>query len=518
MRRLVSVSVLLGVLIAGWAVRAAAAAGPSPEAVAKAAPILDEALRTATSAKGDNRDWLVGQIISLWIGMGADPSQLVALARAIPEDEKRTHALADIAVALAKRDLTAALHVARGIEDDRWRVEGLLRLARSLDKGQSLAVTLEALPSARRIENAELRSRALTDVAEMLVGTDPARSQAVAFEALAAAQASQFNRDYVISRAAAVLALTNLEQALGVAASLPSRYMRDRARYLIAEHLARKPDQAQRAAMVIEDPSLRDQALAALASALTILGRSDAALEVAHSIGDQAGPGAQARIDVARSLEWTDPERGREIALEALQAAQSLDYGNKHTSPLPRILATLAEQDPDGVVQLARGVADPATRAYALHAIASTLSRTDPERSHAAALESVDAARGISHAHQRAEALRDAVKVLSRTDPEKALEVARSIEPESMQGQAMCEVAAAVRQTDPARALRIIRSIKDEKQRAYGLGSLASSLADSDLGAALGVAHSIEDQEERAKALYEVARVILKPWEWRPPR
>jgi len=352
----------------------------------------------------------------------------------------------------------------------------------------------------------------------MLVGTDPARSQAVAFEALAAAQASQFNRDYVISRAAAVLALTNLEQALGVAASLPSRYMRDRARYLIAEHLARKPDQAQRAAMVIEDPSLRDQALAALASALTILGRSDAALEVAHSIGDQAGPGAQARIDVARSLEWTDPERGREIALEALQAAQSLDYGNKHTSPLPRILATLAEQDPDGVVQLARGVADPATRAYALHAIASTLSRTDPERSHAAALESVDAARGISHAHQRAEALRDAVKVLSRTDPEKALEVARSIEPESMQGQAMCEVAAAVRQTDPARALRIIRSIKDEKQRAYGLGSLASSLADSDLGAALGVAHSIEDQEERAKALYEVARVILKPWEWRPPR
>ena len=518
MRRLVSVSVLLGVLIAGWAVRAGAAAGPSPEAVAKAAPILDEALRTAAAAKGDNRDWLVGQIISLWIGMGADPSQLVALARAIPEDEKRTHALADIAVALAKRDLTAALQVVRGIEDDRWRVEGLLRLARWLDKGQSLAVTLEALPNARRIESAELRSRALTDVAEMLVGTDPARSQAVAFEALAGARAAEFGRDNLFQRAAAVLALTNLEQALGVAASLTGRHARDTARYRIFEFLGQKPEQAWQVAMAMEDPRVRDQALQVLTSRLAIRGEPDAALEVAGSISSPAGAGAQARMDVARSLERSGPQRAREIALEALQAAQSLDYGNKHTSPLPRILATLAEQDPDGVVQLARGVADPATRAYALHAIASTLSRTDPERSHAAALESVDAARGISHAHQRAEALRDAVKVLSRTDPEKALEVARSIEPESMQGQAMCEVAAAVRQTDPARALRIIRSIKDEKQRAYGLGSLASSLADSDLGAALGVAHSIEDQEERAKALYEVARVILKPWEWRPPR
>ena len=294
MRAIAGICILVGIsaarpcTAAGESVRA----GPSPDSIARAVPILNEAFRTAQRVERDrDRSFLIRSIIGLGMKAQASLDRSLEIARTIPDDGVRAQAVADIALALAKRDPEGALELVRSIEEDRWRIVALLRLAVALAPARALEVIFEAWESARRIQDAQVRARALMKVAEALVGKDPARTEQVAEEALSAARASRFNQTSLVGSAAAVLARTNLDKALVAAESIRGRHGRDQVRHAIVRSLiSRDPSRAFQVAVQMEHPRDRDMALRLIADGLA---RSDpeAALEIARSIGD---PGAGA--------------------------------------------------------------------------------------------------------------------------------------------------------------------------------------------------------------------------------
>jgi len=495
---------------------ARAARGPerptsSPEAVASARAILDEALSTLQSVKeGYKRSNRLRQIIDLRIRAGANARRTLEIARMVPEEEARASALTSVAVTLAERDPNAALRVVRGIEKDRYRVGALLRLAVSLDKEQAWEVRLEALDCARRLSDPWLRTEALTDVASALLRTDSARSQAIAEEAFGVALSSEFSRRYLLSIAAGAVARADPDRALQLAHSLDKRHLRDAVLSAIMAAVADKDvDRATQIAHMIEDDRTRAHALKDIASRLS---QTDpqAALQVARSVADGAGSRASALSDVAAALRHTAPERSADVAVEALDAAQIVAAHNQHTSPLPYIAGLLAQQDLDGAIQIAYGIADPGTRAKALLYVASFASETDRQVSQMLAQEGVKAAREITDGYSRALMLVDATKVLAKADPDEALDVARSIGLDWARGRAMEAVAREVRNTDPERALRIVLAIEDTQQRDCALRyTIVNPLAGADPGRALQMTQWIEDAYERAGALCDIARSLL---------
>ena len=225
-----------------------------------------------------------------------------------------------------------------------------------------------------------------------------------------------------------------------------------------AEHAARRHNLPEelRCRLITAALAARARALPRpLLTALAQLGQTDRAVGYAALLAP--GERIAALTDIASTLAGTDPGRARELADQAIAAADHIDDPAAQAEALAGIASALAGTDPgrarelaDQAIAAAGHIDDPAAQAEALAGIASALAGTDPGRARELADQAIAAAGQIDDDVDQDRALARVVARLARTDPDWARAVANRVDYPWSRAEALGSVAAALAGTDPA--------------------------------------------------------------------
>jgi len=477
MRRLVSVSVLLGVLIAGWAVRAWAAGGPSPEAVAKARDALDNAISTARAALSSvQRDEALGCVAPVVARL--DANEASALLREIADDHRRNETMLNIVEQVAKGDVSKALEVARSVSDSSYR------------------------------------DPALSVVAQVAAWTDPRRAMEIA-----KGIERDYNRDQALYEISGGAAWRDPELALRAALGVRGEGQHTMGLYEMIIELglagSNRADIALRAAWAIEgyeDPEVTAPALAECAAMWAKTDAKRSRLMAAEALAQ------------ARTVEAT-PSRGRTFARIASALAKANPQRAQEAADLAADLATdtwlasdvideVQDPYPEVALRVARRTRDGAEKVQLLNSLAWCFRKRSPPRARALAQEALKAFESLSPEQmQKPGPAASVAGALAATDPDAALSVVWRVQDAKERTRLIGYVASQAAATLPERALKIAQGIQDANGRDETMCNLAVTFAKTNVDRALAAARAIESPYWRARALAEVAWEITFPGE-----
>jgi hypothetical protein len=508
--------------------------------------LLDEALLvTRTLEFGEERDQALSEI-----AQGVAPDRALAIARTIDDQGWRAETLAELAHRLPEEErhelFDEALVAARGIVDAYWRANVLsdialhlpvhqaLEVARRVDDAERRAVALtnigerlpsekrqsvlqEALAAARGLDQKDRRARALANIAHLLA---PEEQLIVLEEALAAAGAEEgVWSDYALADVALHLPT---HRALSLARDIQSEMPRIRALTAVARRLmpavARSVRDEALAAARSLDLHLRASALAETAQFLAAEEQGSVWKEALTAVRkvDQGVLRANNLADITRALTETlqcDPSEERrkivkEVVKEALAVAIETDDAAPRAQALAKVATHLSVEERQSILEVALGiannVADPMSQARAVAGIAEQL--PDPQTA-------LTTARSLDGAESRGWVLTAIAKKLGSDERRKVLDealgLARGIEHEWARGRLQARIA---RQLPAQEALVVARQIDEESWRRQALTQVAKRLPAEQQGSvldeALAAARCITEEWFRAWGIAEVAEQL----------
>ncbi|HET7017775.1 MAG TPA: hypothetical protein VFI65_27885 [Streptosporangiaceae bacterium] len=176
-----------------------------------------------------------------------------------------------------------------------------------------------------------------------------------------------------------------------------------------------------------------------------------------------------------------DPDDAAAQIVRLTGKASAIAHAITNPSAKARALASLAtvagyldRGEPTRLLQSAESLAGSVPswhdRTLTLHAIAITITDTEPDRAEALA-------RSLGQDLLADSVLSRLVRVLMETDPDRALRLARSIRLPALQACELTAVAAALAQTDLDRAERLARSLTSNYWQAEALSAVAAEAA-----------------------------------------
>ena len=381
-----------------------------------------------------------------------------------------------------------AEEVAERIEDSQVRARALAKVAQAL-AGAGHAE--EALVTAERIKDSQVRARALAKVAQALAGAGHAEEALVTAERI---EDSQVRAWTLAEMAQALVLVGNAEEALATAERIEQPWQRARTLAEMAQALVRVgyAEEALVTAERIKDSRERARALAEMAEALVRVGYAEEALATAERIKDSRER-ARALARVAKALARAgETDRARQVAENAASTAERIEQPWQRARTLAEVAQALARA---GETDRARQVAENA---------ASTAERIEQPWQRARTLaEMAEALAGVGYA-------------------EEALATAERIEDSQVRAWTLAEMAQALAragETDRARqvaenAASTAERIEQPWQRARTLAEVAQALAGVGYAEeALAAAERIEDSQVRARALARVAKALARAGE-----
>ena len=333
---------------------------------------------------------------------------------------------------------------------------------------EAVELLSEALSTARAIDDAHSRARALNRVAEAQASAGDTRGSAqTVSEALSAARSIEraLFRARALSRVTEAQASAgDIQVALSTARSIHDASFRAWALSRIAKAQASAGDTRGSAQTISEALSIRRSMDRALSRARALSGIADAQASAGDTRG--AAQTISEALSTARSIERAF---SRALALSSIAEAQA------------------SAGDIQVALSTARSIEDALSRALALSGIAET---------QASAGDTRGAGQTVSEALSTTRSIQDA--------PSRTLALSRIAEPQASAGDTR-----GVAQT-VSEALSTARSIKNASSRALGLSRVAKAQARAgDIQVALSTARSIEDAFSRASALSGIAEAQL---------
>jgi len=269
-------------------------------------------------------------------------------------------------------------------------------------------------------------------------------------------------------------------------------------------------------AYTVSDPVVsRDGILRGLVELLAVHDPGDAERLVRNISGPYDMPAAL--CDLAEALSGRDPERAKELLMEAAECVAAIPSTSERVGMACRVSGALSGRDPErarellaDAERLVRG--DRSTRGGGwggelppqngwLSRIVEAMAGQDP-----AAAERL--ARGIDDPEVRAMSLGSIVEATAGRDPAAAERLARGIEHASTRDVALGVIVRAVAVEDPAAAERIIDDIEDADFRITPWLDLVRAQAGRDTALAERIALAIPDSESRAWRLRDVAEAM----------
>ncbi|MCZ7567017.1 MAG: hypothetical protein M5U01_00255 [Ardenticatenaceae bacterium] len=323
---------------------------------------------------------------------------VVAARAAIHEHPDRTQALPKLFAEAGRYE--EAQEIARAIQDDHWRDEGLIEVATALARGSRYTEArqiVDTLASPRQSRGLRTLAAALTsagqldEAREALDALAPFDSDVLApFKradlAAALARAGRYDEAEQYARAN-LLTVWEQAPALSELAVALAQAGKARAGPIFEEALA--------AARAIDDDSGRARILGNLATDLAktqpewARAAREAARAAARAIGDTESR-ATALSDLAAALIPAGDEQGNAILGEALTAARALRPGSDLIKALRHLTRTLLRADRYGdALVVAQAIQDNRGRAWTLQEVAAALARRGDPRAGAVFDEAV---------------------------------------------------------------------------------------------------------------------------------
>jgi hypothetical protein len=370
------------------------------------------------------------------------------IARSIRMDPVLVEALVELAVACGNSDpqrsqrlAAEAEQLTEAILDPQEKALALARVARALVAAGSrhaTRVTAEAERIAESLEDESTRAEALADVARALLDADPDHAARIAERAAEIALSLRSPRlrpwgQLGVTRAIAPIDPGRAEY-LAVEITDDDQY----AQALHAVALALTDDDphgAARVARMIQDPAVRDEALATIAPALVLVDIR----QTGRLVQDITGSGlcAQALAAMAHVTAERDPEAAAQLTADA----------EKYAAAIP----------------------DDGTRAESMAALAYELHPSAPQTAERLATDAETIAHALPDAWQRAQALAKTARAFARIDPEHAERIPRSITDDEWKTSALADIAKTLAPNDLPRAERLTRTITDPESQSLVL-------------------------------------------------
>ncbi|NBE81214.1 hypothetical protein [Micromonospora rubida] len=489
-------------------------------------------------------------LAEVWVSLG-NTARAESLARSITHLDEQDAALTAVAAAVAVRDPGRAYSIASTVTDPSWRALAIAQLAAVEDRPEQAAdLVKQAGEIARSIDNPDLQSTTLTQIAATLANSHPGAAENIVREA-----ARPVVHDPVFSQIAKALAVRDPDraeaiasaavgmewQAIGLAgvAAVVAKSDSKKAASLIsrAESIARginsrfgleftlaemateiagvAPDRAEDLACEITDPSRLATALGAVAAKVASSGAgrgvSIAALAdcVAMWIFD-ADERAAVSLRLAEVLANLDPGRSCSLLERAERAAERVwDQSNV----LSDLAAVVVSTDPQRAEALADKIQDPYHQAKAFARLAAGTADADVSLALGFVAKAEKVARSVA-SYQREQELAKIASAIAVADPDWAETVAGSVASFDNRALALTRVAAVIAAADPNRAERLVMQadklasfVADSDDRAMAVMDVAGEMAASDPERAVAFAFTLADNFWRARALARVAAV-----------
>jgi hypothetical protein len=346
-------------------------------------------------------------------------------------------------------------------------------VARSLVGGPRTALWQAANPSASAAPDG------VVTVVQALVRNDrltPSLSKAA--KDVIACQNSALVRDELLSKLAQTVGPRAPQLAWELSQTIQHRAFRGEAQAAAAAALASgNPPGGQDAAQKIDDPSLRCEALVAVARHTQDTDQAAGMLREAHVASDAV----------------TDPFRRCQCLL-AIAGEQATQAGVDSPYVLNEALETLAGIEDDGV------------RGEAIIAAAGCAAETHMDVTYFERI--LAAANGIADAGVRDEVIVALCRALPEDMGAFALQAAGSLADAWRRNEAIGAIAGMAARQDPGRAAEILASIAEGWDRDQALFAVASNLPASERQARLRTARDVTDPWYRCRALALVAKTV----------
>lgn len=484
--------------------------------------------------------------------------EVLDIAEQIRIENHRVEALVALAVLLSgakkTKAIAAAFTAAQRIEEYQGQVEAWTSLATLLSGSERRTAIEKAFTAAQRIEDYEGQIEAWTSLAPLLSGSEQITVLKAALGAAQHIKDEEERVNLLVTMAAKLhgdVKVMVVGEALAAAWQIERygrRHRRADALTALAPHLSESQvGEALAAAQLIEDESFLGEALAALASRLSGIQKTEVLSAVLALVQEMAHDGRGGEmtevlvalaphLSVMQVLELlaivkqmkTHERRCRvlwALALQlrgdaqttllndALTAGQQIAEGWRRAKVLAGLTVRLNEPQKRRAVGEALAVVkqfgEDHTTIVILRMLAPQLSETEKE-------EVLIALQQIKFEGVRAKALADLAPFFSETQIKNALAVARELEDTGSRVEAMVAMATKLSGKEQAsvvmEALDAAGEIKDDEGRVAALSSLASLLSGTKkiitLGKAIIAAEQIQNKVRRAKALATLAPLL----------
>jgi len=474
------------------------------------------------------------------------PEQGLAYARQIPEQEKRTEALANIALYLAKLgNINEAINLVREIENKYYRAEALANIALYLDETKQKEILNEAIYLVRKIDWESVRAEAFANIAPYLaksgnineaiylvreIDWESDRAEALANIAFYLAKSGNINEainlvreiDWESVQAGALANIAfylaksgNINKAINLVRKIENKYYRAEAFANIAPYLdetKRKEilDEAINLVRKIENEYYRAKAFANIAPYLAKSGNINEAINLVREI-DWESVQAKALANIAPYLAKSGNIN------EAINLVRKIDDEYYRAEAFANIAPYLDETKQKEIlnkaINLVRKIENEYYRAEAFANIAFYLAKLGNIN------KAINLVREIDWESDRAKALANIAFYLAKSgNINEAINLVRKIENEYYRAKAFANIAPYLDETKRKEilneAINLVRKIDDEYYRAEALANIAPYLDETKrkeiLNKAINLVRKIDRESDRAKALANIAFYLAK--------